>query len=223
MTLNPACASARNLADDSVCRNGVKMPAEEVKRRIAVIEDAMSKGRLQKDVVDELDWTRASLIKFMRKNKMPKWEKTSDVVLAFMADIKDNGQNNRTQQEISVQTGIPVPTIRDAVTRMKRDDDGFAWENGGVIQKTLIARQIFDGAKEDGTVRASRRSSGRACSLPPSRAPTLEPPRRHPRLYSSTRRSVAALGLLDESCTCSRRGKSPPSRCIARGRLWVER
>jgi hypothetical protein len=223
VTLNPACASARNLADDSVCRNGVKMPEAEVKRRIALIEDAMSKGRLQKDVVDELNWTRQALIKFMRKNNMPKWEKTSDVVLAFMDDIKENGQNNRTQQQISEQTGIPRCTVRAAVKRMKRDDDGFTWENGGVIQKTLAARQIFDVAIDDGTVRASRRSSGRACSLPPSRAPALDPPRRHPRLCSSTRRSVAALGLLDEACTCIRRGKSPPSRCIARGRLCVER
>jgi hypothetical protein len=161
VTLNPACASARNLADDSVCRNGVKMPEAEVKRRIAVIEDAMSKGRLQKDVVDELDWTRGALIKFMRRNKMPNWEKTSNVVLEFMADIKENGQNNRTQQEISEQTGIPVCTVRAAVTRLKRDDDGFVWENGGVMQKTLIAREIFDGAIKDGTVRASRRSPGR--------------------------------------------------------------
>ncbi len=161
MTLNPACASARNLADDSVCRNGVTMPAAEVKRRIAVIEEAMSKGRLQMDVVDELEWNRGSLIRFMRKHKMPKWEKTSDVVLELMADIKENGQNNRTQQEISEETGIPVRTVRGAVTRLKRDDDGFAWENGGVSQKTLTAREVFDVAIDDGTVRASRRSSGR--------------------------------------------------------------
>jgi hypothetical protein len=78
-----------------------------------------------------------------------------------MADIKENGQNNRTQQEISEETGIPLPTIVDAVARMKRDDDGFTWENGGVNQKTVTARQIFDGAIKDGTVRASRRSPGR--------------------------------------------------------------
>ena len=59
MTLNPACASARNLADDSVCRNGVKMPEAEVNRRIAVIKDGISKGRLAKDVAFELGWSRA--------------------------------------------------------------------------------------------------------------------------------------------------------------------
>ncbi len=137
------------------------MPEEEVKRRIAVIEDGMSKGRLQKDVAFELKWTRNSLCNFMKKHKMPKWEKTSDVVLEFMADIKENGQNNRTQKEISDQASIPLPTIARAVKRMKRDDNVFTWEKGGVNQKTLIAREIFDGAIKDGTVRASRRSSGR--------------------------------------------------------------
>jgi hypothetical protein len=137
------------------------MPEAEENRRIAVIKDGISKGKMTKDIAFELGMEAPALGMFMKRKGFPKREKTSDVVQALMADIKENGQNNRTQQEISEQTGIPMPTIRDALTRMKRDDDGFTWQNGGVSHKTVTAREIFDGAIKDGTVRASRRSPGR--------------------------------------------------------------
>ncbi len=126
-----------------------------------MIEDAMSKGRQQTDVVNELDWSRAALIKFMRKNKMPKWERTSAAVREVMADLTANGQKNRTQTEVAEQAGIPKRTFKAAVKRMKRNDDGFTWDKGGVNEKVLTARQTLGAATEDGTVRASRRSSGR--------------------------------------------------------------
>jgi hypothetical protein len=137
------------------------MPEAEVNRRIAVIKDGMSKGRQQMDVADELDWSAASLGNFMKKNKMPKWERKSAAVLAVMADLKENGQNNRTQKDIADQAGIARETVVTAVKRLKRDAGGFTWQFGGVNQKTVTAREIFDGAIKDGTVRASRRSSGR--------------------------------------------------------------
>ncbi len=156
MTLNPACASARNLADDSVCRNGVKLPEEEVNRRIAVIKDGVSKGKETKVIAYELDMKAKALQKFMKQNGFPKRErKSSAAALAVMADIKTNGQNNRTHQEIAVEARIPLTTVNDIVKRLKRDDDSFTWAQGGVNQKTLTSRQIFDGAIDNGKVRAS--------------------------------------------------------------------
>jgi len=136
------------------------MPEAEVNRRIAVIKDGMSKGRLQGDVADELDWSAASLNAFMKKNNMPKWEKRSAAALTVIADLKENGQNNRTQKDVAEQACIDQKTLRAAVKRMKHDTN-FTWVQGGVNQKTVTAREIFDGAIKDGTVRASRRSPGR--------------------------------------------------------------
>jgi hypothetical protein len=122
------------------------MPEAEVNRRIAVIKDGMSKGRLQKDVAYELGWEQNSLSNFMKKNKMPKWDKTSAAARAVMAELEENGQNNRTRKDVAEQAGIPLITIERAVKRMKQNDDGFTWDYGGVNQKTLTTRQIFDDA-----------------------------------------------------------------------------
>ena len=91
----------------------------------------------------------------------PLWEKKSAAVAAVVADVKEYGQNNRTQQDLAAQAGASRRTIEGALAREKRKADGFTWVEGGVNPKTVTARQIFDAAIKDGTVRASRRSSGR--------------------------------------------------------------
>jgi hypothetical protein len=146
------------------------MPEEEVKRRIAVIKDGMSKGRLQKDVAYELGWAQQqSLSDFIRKHGLPKWEKTrfpektSAVVQDVLADLREHGQNNRTLQELADQARMPVRQFGNAVARMKRKADDitgdeaanpdFAWQRGGLLEKTLLVRKAIDVAIKDGSVR----------------------------------------------------------------------
>ena len=159
----------RNIADDSVCRSGIKMPEEEVKRRIAVIKDGMSKGLLQKDVAYELGWKQQNLSDFIRKHGLPKWEKTrfpekkSAVLQDVLADLREHGQNNRTLQELADQARMPVRQFGNAVARMKRKADDitgdeaanpdFAWQRGGLLDETLLVRKAVDDAIKNGSVR----------------------------------------------------------------------
>ena len=145
------------------------MPEEEVKRRIAVIKDGMSKGRLQKDVAYELGWTASSLSDFIRKHGLPKWEKTrfpektSAVLQDVLAELREHGQKNRTLQELADKAFLPVRAFGDAVARMKRKADDvtgveaanpdFAWQRGGLLEKTLIVRKAIDVAIKNGSVR----------------------------------------------------------------------
>ena len=139
------------------------MPEEEVKRRIAFIKDGMSKGRKQQDVAHDLNWSSNSLSRFIRNNGIPKWDKTSAVTQDIMAGLREHGQQNRTLQELADQARMPVRQFGNAVARMKRKADDitgdeaanpdFAWQRGGLLEKTLIVRKAIDVAIKDGSVR----------------------------------------------------------------------